>query len=169
MVRRKDPQLRFTGLELAEALSGRPLVPRDSIYYALSEADDIFRDEDFATAYSRVGRPAISPGMLIKVLLLQQLEGVWDREAEARARYDLRWKVALGIGLEEAGFDSTTLSVFRTRLLLNQLDELVFRRMLEAAVERGLISGRLAEQVIDSTHTLGAGAVQDTYTLIQRP
>ncbi|MEW6244660.1 MAG: transposase, partial [Bacillota bacterium] len=81
-----------------------------------------------------------------------------DREAEARARYDSRWKVALGIGLEEAGFDSTTLSVFRTRLLLNQLDELVFRRMLEAAVERGLISGRLAEQVIDSTHTLGAGA-----------
>ncbi|MEW6244830.1 MAG: transposase, partial [Bacillota bacterium] len=28
-----------------------------------------------------MGRPAISPGMLIKVLLLQQLEGVSDREA----------------------------------------------------------------------------------------
>ncbi|MEW6523802.1 MAG: hypothetical protein AB1445_09580 [Bacillota bacterium] len=51
-------------------MRGRPIVPRDSIYHALSEADDIFDDALFAPAYARVGRPAISPGLLTKVLLL---------------------------------------------------------------------------------------------------
>lgn len=57
-------------MEAAEGLRGRPIVPRDSIYHALSEADDIFDDALFAPAYARVGRPAISPGLLTKVLLL---------------------------------------------------------------------------------------------------
>ncbi len=40
--------------------------------------------------------------------------------------------------------------------------------MLRAAARRGLLPSKDIQQVIDSTHVLGAGAVQDTYTLICR-
>ncbi|MEW6523168.1 MAG: transposase [Bacillota bacterium] len=105
-------------------------------------------------------------GVLKKVLLLQHMEGISDREAEARARYDLRWKQALRVPIDEAGFKSSTLSVFRTRLLVNGLEAQVFQRILETAATRGLISQETAVQVVDSTYTLGAGAAQDTYTLL---
>lgn len=167
MLKRRGPQLSFLDMEGAEGLHGRPIVPRDSIYHELFAADDIFNDELFASAYARVGRPAVSPGMLTKVLLLQHMEGISDREAEARARYDLRWKKALRLAIGESGFESSTLSVFRTRLLVNELEAAVFRRILEKAASRGLITPATVVQVVDSTYTLGAGAVQDTYTLLR--
>lgn len=42
-------------------------------------------------------------------LLLQVHDGVWDEEAKVRADFDLRWKVALGKGLEERPFAKSTL------------------------------------------------------------
>jgi hypothetical protein len=50
-------------------------------------------------------------------LLLQVHDGVSDEEAKARADFDLRWKVALGIGLEERPFAKSTLQLFRGRAL----------------------------------------------------
>ncbi|MEW6523803.1 MAG: transposase [Bacillota bacterium] len=94
------------------------------------------------------------------------MEGISDREAEARARYDLRWKKALRLAIDEAGFESSTLSVFRTRLLANALEATVFQQIPETAADRGLLQREAALQVVDSTHTLGAGEVQDTYTLL---
>ena len=38
------------------------------------------------------------------MLLLPAYEGASDEEAKARADFDLRWKVALGVGLEERPF-----------------------------------------------------------------
>lgn len=146
-----------------------PLVPKDGIYHGLAGADDIFRDELFASAYSSIGRPATSPGMLTKVLLLQFHDNASDRQAEEHALYDLRWKHALHLSLGESGFDYSTLSVFRARLLLSQTDNVAFRQILDAAAERGLISREAAEQIFDFTHTLGAGAVQDTYTPVRTP
>jgi len=168
MLKRKPSQLGFLDLEAVEGLSRRPIVPEDSIYHALSAADAIFGDQLFAPAYAQTGRPAISPGMLIKVLLLQQMEGISDREAEARAQFDLRWKKALHLPMDEAGFDSSTLCVFRTRLWVNGLEAQVFQQILDAAVARGLINRQTAVQVVDATYTLGAGAVQDTYTLLHQ-
>jgi Transposase domain (DUF772) len=51
------------------------------------------------------------------VLLLQFYAGVGDEEAVERLRFDLRWKVALGLPLDFVGFDPTSLVVFRRRHL----------------------------------------------------
>jgi hypothetical protein len=42
--------------------------------------------------------------------------------AEARMRFDLRWKHALGRGLEDEGFDATVLFHFRRKLLEQGLE-----------------------------------------------
>ncbi len=99
MLGRDDRQLGFSSVSAMESWERKAVVPENTIYSAFTRAGDIFRDESFAGAYSPVGRPSIHPSRLIKVLLLQFLEGVSDREAENRARYDLRWKKALNVGL----------------------------------------------------------------------
>lgn len=163
----KPKQLTFTSLESLSQWEGLPIVPEDSIYAALGRDEEIFRDELFADAYARVGHPSKSPAFLCKVMVLQFLDNASDREAEARARYDLRWKKALGVGLAEAGFDYSTLSKFRTRLLLFQKERVVFEEILQKAADKGLLSREQVTQIMDSTFTLGAAAVQNTYTLIR--
>lgn len=101
MLGRKKNQLKFTDIGTLQTWEQKPIVPKDSIYYGLSQANEIFKDELFADAYSFSGRPSIPPSRLIKVLLLQFYDKVSDREAEKRARYDLRWKMALGISIAD--------------------------------------------------------------------
>src|SRR5439155_1353539 len=89
-----------------------------------------------------------------------------DRQAMEAVRFDLRWKVALGLPLDHEGFHATSLVKFRARLLLHGKERVVFERSLELASELGLISGQV-EQILDSTPMLGAAAVQDTVTLVR--
>ena len=163
----KQKQLTFTSLENLSQWEGLPIVPEDSIYAALGRDEEVFRDELFADAYAQVGHPSKSPAFLCKVMVLQFLDNCSDREAEDRARYDLRWKRALGIGLGEAGFDYSTLSKFRTRLLLFRKERTVFAAILEKAKAHGFLTGEQVTQIMDSTFTIGAAAVQDTYRLIR--
>ena len=167
MLGRKKDQLKFTDIDTLQTWEQKPIVPKDSIYYGLSQANEIFKDELFADAYSFSGRPSIPPSRLIKVLLLQFYDKVSDREAENRARYDLRWKMALGISIAESGFNYSALSRFRARLLLHKKERIAFEEILEAAIAKGLLPGNCAKQIMDSTYVLGAGALQDTYTLIR--
>jgi Transposase domain (DUF772) len=78
-------------------------VGRDSFYgFLASHRKELFHDEDFTSLYcSDNGRPSVPPSLLAMALLLQVHDGVSEEEAKARADFDLRWKVALGIALEE--------------------------------------------------------------------
>jgi transposase len=144
------------------------VVPRDSFYGLLAEhGERIVRDEDFADCYSeRRGRPSIPPSILAKLLLLEYRSGLSDRQAMEAVRFDLRWKVALGLPLDHEGFHPTSLVKFRARLLLHGKERVVFERSLALAAELGLLEDAL-EQVVDSTPMLGAAATQDTVTLVR--
>ena len=56
---------------------------------------------------------ACPPSLLATALLLQTHDKVSDTEAKARADFDIRWKVALGIEIEDRPFGKSTLQVFR--------------------------------------------------------
>ena len=74
----------------------------------------LFRDADFAEFYCPDnGRDSVPPSLLATALLLQSHDKVSDAEAKARADFDLRWKVALGIEAEDRPFAKSTLQVFR--------------------------------------------------------
>src|SRR6266545_2565929 len=144
------------------------VVPRDSFCGLLAEhGERIIGDGDFADCYAEGrGRPSIPPSTLAKILLLAYRCGLSDRQAMEAVRFDLRWKVALGLPLDHEGFHATSLVKFRARLLLHGKERVVFERSLELASELGLISGQV-EQILDSTPMLGAAAVQDTVTLVR--
>jgi transposase len=144
------------------------VVPADSVYGLLAEhGHRIVADRDFAACYSeRHGRPSIPPSHLAKILLLAYREGASDEQAMERLRYDLRWKVAVGVPLDHPGYHPTSLVKFRARLLLHGLERLALTRSIALATELGLMAGS-AEQIVDSTPMLGAAATQDTVRLVR--
>jgi len=144
------------------------VVPRDSFYSLLAEhGERIVDDGDFADCYSaNRGRPSIPPSLLARILLLAYRCGLSDREAMEAVRFDLRWKVALGLPLDHEGFHPTSLVKFRARLLLHGKERVVFERSLVLARELGLLE-EAVEQVVDSTPMLGAAATQDTVRVVR--
>jgi len=99
-------------------------------------------------------------------MLLQYHDDCSDRETKARVCFDLRWKHALGLDLHDSGFDATVLCVFRRKLLDRGLERVLFDRLVTAARDAGILA-KNAEQLIDSSHVLGAAGVPDTSTLIR--
>jgi Transposase domain (DUF772) len=94
------------------------MIPADSFYARLAKWRDVLvDDEDYAPLYkdSPRGRPSTPPSMAVLAMLLEYHDDCSDAEAEQRMRFDLRWKHALGLGLEEAGFDATLLCRFRRK------------------------------------------------------
>jgi hypothetical protein len=91
---------------------------------------------------------------------------VSDEEAKARADFDIRWKVALGIGIEERPFAKSTLQLFRAHLVLHDHVRAVFERSLSFARETGYLKSRKIKAVLDTSYIVGRGAVKDTYNLL---
>jgi hypothetical protein len=143
-------------------------VGEDTFYgFLASQRGELFRDADFAEFYSPDwGRPSVPPSLLATALLLQAHDGVSDAEAKARADYDLRWKVALGVEVDARPFAKSTLQLFRAQLVLKEQMQVVFQRSLEYALESGYLKQRKLRAVLDTTYILGRGAVKDTYNLL---
>ena len=126
----------------------------------------MFRDADFAAFYcADNGRDSVPPSLLATALLLQSHE-VSDAEAKARADFDIRWKVALGIEVEDRPFAKSTLQVFRAQLILHDKVREVFESSLRLAWESGYLKRRGMRVALDTTNILGRGAVRDTYNLL---
>jgi hypothetical protein len=143
-------------------------VGRDSFYgFLATERGNLFRDEDFGRLYCPDnGRNSVPPSLLATALLLQAHDRVSDEEAKARADFDTRWKVALGIQIDQRLFAKSTLQLFRAQLILHDQVRAVFQRSLEFARDSGYLQGRKMKVVLDTTPILGRGAVKDTYNLL---
>ena len=143
-------------------------VGRESFYGVLASLrGQLFRDADFAAFYcADNGRDSVPPSLLATALLLQSHDKVSDAAAKARADFDLRWKVALGIEVEDRPFAKSTLQVFRAQLILHDQVGEVFESSLRLARESGYLKRRGMRVALDTTNILGRGAVQDTYNLL---
>ena len=143
-------------------------VGRESFYGLLASLRGrLFRDAEFAEFYCPDnGRDSVPPSLLATALLLQSHDRVSDAEAKARADFDLRWKVALGIEVEDRPFAKSTLQVFRAQLILHDKVREVFESSLRLARESGYLKGRSMKVALDTTNILGRGAVKDTYNLL---
>ena len=145
-------------------------VGRDTFYSLLASLrGQLFRDSDFAEFYcADNGRDSVPPSLLATALLLQTHDKMRmsDAEAKARADFDIRWKVALGIGVEDRPFAKSTLQVFRAQLILHDKVRAVFESNLRLARESGYLKKRGMRVALDTTNILGRGAVRDTYNLL---
>ena len=157
-----------TGLYAADS-QYLQFVGEESFYGFLArEGRRIFRDDDFAGLYCvDNGRRSVPPSLLAMALLLQTHDRVSDEEATARADFDIRWKVALGIEVDTHPFAKSTLQLFRAQLVCHEEMQRVLGASLKYAKTLGYLPrGRRIRAALDTTHVLGRGAVLDTVNLI---
>jgi transposase len=116
---------------------------------------ELFPDAAFADAFGQVGKPGWSPGRLALVTVLQKAANLTDRQAADEVRENLAWKYALGLDLEDPGFDHSVLSEFRSRVVAHGLEERVLDLLLERLQTLDLVQAG-ARQRTDSTHIVAA-------------
>ncbi|MGH3402713.1 MAG: IS1182 family transposase [Streptosporangiaceae bacterium] len=119
------------------------------------ELGEVHADARFAAAFGVRGRPGISPGQLMMASVLQFSENLTDRQAAEAVRDRMTWKYALGLELEDPGFDASVLSEFRSRLVVGDLGSLALDALLERLSGLGLVRAG-GRQRTDSAHVLGA-------------
>lgn len=119
------------------------------------ELGGIYRDEQFAQLFSSRGQPAEVPWRLALVSILQYVEGMTDRQAAEAVRSRIDWKYALGLPLEDAGFDASVLAEFRGRLSEGHAEQVLLDTLLEECKQRGWLK-KGGKQRTDSTHVLAS-------------
>ncbi len=164
MLGRRKPQR-----SLFEAHCWPHQVPPDSFYARMGAVnDELFHDDHLAGMYCPDnGRPSWPPSLMSGIQLLQFYDDVSDEEAVERLMFDLRWKVALCLPLDFVAPHPSTLGVFRHRLTKHGEERYAFNRLIRVGRAAGFLSDRIT-LLIDTTPQNGAGAVQDTYTLIRK-
>ncbi len=115
----------------------------------------IFSSADWKDLYKGGGRPAIAPGMLALVTVMQYSEGMSDRQAADAVRGRIDWKYALGLSLTDEGFDHTALTEFRSRVIAQEAEGRLLTLMLDRLKEMGLLEGKRMQRT-DSTQILAA-------------
>jgi len=143
-------------------------VGRETLYgYLAQHRGQLFRDEDFVILYCRNnGRPSVPPSLAVSILFLRAYDGVSFVEAIERTKYDLRWKVALGLEMEEEPIQKSALQEFQARLVLHEQGEALLKNSIDEARRAGYVTSRKIRVALDTTPTLGKGAVKDTYNLL---
>src|SRR2546430_3808813 len=97
----------------AEMLAGH-LVPAGSMFaFLAAHRAEVFPDADYADLFAAFGRPSLPATRMAAVLALQSLHDYSDRETAEAVRFDVRWKVACGLAIDDAGFDPSSLVYWR--------------------------------------------------------
>ena len=98
--------------------------------------------EDFAALYPpRLGRPSIPPERLLRAMLLQASYGVRsERQLMERIEFDLLFRWFVGLGVDEAAWNHSSLTKNRDRLVEGEIGAKFLRAVLAQPKVKRLIS-----------------------------
>src|SRR5216684_1557635 len=149
----------------AAALAGH-LVPEKSMFaFLAAHRAGVFPDAGYADLFAPpgVGRPSLPATQMAAVLTLQVLHDYSDRETAEAVRFDVRWKVAIGSSLDDAGFDPSSLVYWRNRIAKSSRPHRVNDAVRKVIEETGVLRGR-RRRAVDSTILADGVSTQDTVT-----
>jgi len=130
--------------------------PKGNVYMEMqAELGMIYTNTQFASLFSSTGQSAEDPARLALILVMQELEGLPDRQTADAVRGRIDWKYALALELTDPGFDASVLSEFRLRLITGGIEPELLDTLLTLLQERGLLQAR-GKQRTDSTQILAA-------------
>ena len=147
----------------AEMLAGH-LVPAGSMFaFLAAHRAEVFPDADYADLFAAFGLPSLPAIRMAAVLALQSLHDYSDREAAEAVRFDVRWKVACGLAIDDQGFDPSSLVYWRGRIARSERPHRVNEAIRLIVEQTGVLKGR-RRRAVDSTILADAVATQDTIT-----
>jgi IS5 family transposase len=143
----------------------RHLVAEGSVHAFLADhRGELFPDELFAELFaSELGRPSIPGEVICSAMLLQELEGLSDRQAADALRQNIAWKIACGLALDDEGVHFTVFTYWRSRLRKAGRPDLIKEAVGAVIAESGVLAGR-RRRALDSTVLADAVRTQDTVT-----
>ena len=149
----------------AAAVAGHLVAENSMFAFLAAHRAEVFCDAGYADLFAPpgLGRPSIPATQMAAVLTLQVLHDYSDRETAEAVRFDVRWKVAIGAALDDAGFDPSTLVYWRNRIARSQRPHRVNDAVRKVAEQTGILRGR-RRRAVDSTILADAVATQDTVT-----
>ncbi len=127
------------------------LIPKDHLLRRIAGAVDFgFVRELVADCYCPGnGRPSWDPLVLFRVVFVQFLYDLSDRQVQEQVNLHLACKWFVGLQPEEAGPDHSTLCRFRARLGPQKF-QAIFNQIVHQARAAGLVHDRL--RILDATH-----------------
>ncbi len=149
----------------AQMLAGH-LVPAGSMFaFLAAHRAEVFPDADYADLFAPpgVGRPSLPATRMAAILALQALHDYSDRETAEAVRFDVRWKVASGLAVDDAGFDPSSLVYWRNRIARSGRPHRVNDAVRKIVEQTGVLKGR-RRRAVDSTILADGVATQDTVT-----
>ena len=149
----------------AAAVAGHLVAENSMFAFLAAHRAEVFCDAGYADLFAPPGpgRPSIPATQMAAVLTLQVLHDYSDRETAEAVRFDVRWKVAIGAALDDAGFDPSTLVYWRNRIARSQRPHRVNNAVRKVAEQTGILRGQ-RRRAVDSTILADAVATQDTVT-----
>lgn len=130
----------------------------DTIYELIPETDFLrhlksainwsFVNKYCRVLYSEKGRPAYPAIMMFRLILLQFMNDLSDREMEKSVRYRIDFRWFAGLSGTDPGPDHTVYCRFRDRLGVGTLTRM-FKEIVKQACDAGLVIDRLS--IVDTT------------------
>lgn len=147
-----------------EMVTLEELVPSDHLLRLIDRhiPFDFIRDATAHLYCAANGRPAVDPVQLFKMLFIGYLFGIRsERQLVRDIQVNVAYRWFLGLSLTDRVIDASTFSQNRRRRLAGtDIEQTIFDRIVELAIEHGLIGGRVFYS--DSTH-LKASANKNRY------
>ena len=145
------------------------LIPENSFFRRFRNlVGPLIIDEMFKDIYcGNNGRPAISPSLLAKAMLLQYHMNLSDRELERACPFDLEVKYALDLRIDERAFDHSSLGDFRDRLLKSGKEKGIFDQIVAKLIESKLITKKEVQR-IDATHVIADIALPNMVGMVKK-
>jgi IS5 family transposase len=147
----EDKQVSFEDWALAQRTRPNEVLEKIRALVDLSEAE-----RRLEATYSELGRPGHRAAVLLRVLLLQHLDGLSDPQAEAQLGDRLSFQKFVGLRAGEAVPDETAICRFRQRMITAGLHE----KLLD------LLNGQLAAAgyLVNRTMLVDATLVESSRT-----
>jgi len=124
---------------------------------------EVFPDAGWADLFADFGRPGEPATRMAAIMTLQALHGFSDRETAEAVRFDLRWKPAAGLALDDPGIHPASLVAWRRRVARSGRPHRVNDAVRRVIGATGILAGR-RRRAVDSAILADAVATQDTVT-----
>jgi transposase len=130
-----------------------------------ARVDFSFVEEEVADLYcAGTGRPSYPPEQVFRILFLEYYYNLSDVEVVCQLRFNILFRHFVGLSLDDAVPDDSSLSVFRSRLGEERFRGL-FQRLIGQCRQEGLLGDRL--KLIDATHIVAEVAIPNMIRLLR--
>ena len=133
MYKKSSPQQKLFGIDTQLSPSLRKRIESSWAQLFKKEVLPVpFKNENqYATLYSKTGRPNFSVARLLGLCLLQEFNNLSDQQALDTFSFDLRWRYALEVDEEEDYLSRRSLVEFRRRLAAHDPEMKLIRRLFD--------------------------------------